>query len=359
MNDEIELTDDILVAYADGELDVETRSTVSELLKEDSDAAFKVAQFAETGERLRTSFNALADLPVPEHIENTILEMPSSSADEIAGTGSNVFPFSLRRWLPQNITQIAASLVIGILFGGALIAQYPDLVIWDRSGNIPIVKGPQVAHKIKPPIPMKMPIPNRDITIYDDAFSKKNIREKRERNLKLEAPRKAPASSKTVETLLPKTLLDRVMDETSSQSSAPSQWSPPVIASPPVISIPIKNAGLPLDVHFFEVHSSGTFLEIPFGSEIKNRTKLQIRVLAQKPGKLSVEYLEPGKKTEKLIDGKLAVPGKVLSIPGDTSNPLLIETKGRIINFLLAFEDSTGVKRKGYSFVIHEYQEGN
>ena len=89
--------------------------------------------------------------------------------------------------------------------------------------QIPLVSAPKGAFKIKPIIPGGMPIPNRDITIYDDAFSNdptrpegENVQEGPEQPLPvpgnslstLKSPdtNVIPPSSETAETLLPKTV---------------------------------------------------------------------------------------------------------------------------------------------------------
>ena len=111
-----------------------------------------------------------------------------------------------------------------------IVAAGGTWMIWGKywlkpdPNQIPLVSAPNSAFKIKPIIPGGMPIPNRDITIYDDAFSKdptrsegENVQEVPEQPLPvpgnslstLKSPdtNVIPPSSKTVETLLPKTVI--------------------------------------------------------------------------------------------------------------------------------------------------------
>ena len=110
-----------------------------------------------------------------------------------------------------------------------ILASGGTWMIWGKywlkpdPNQIPLVSAPIGAFKIKPIIPGGMPIPNRDITIYDDAFSKnpkrpegENVQEVPEQPLPvpgkslstLKSPdaNVIPPSSKTVETLLSKTV---------------------------------------------------------------------------------------------------------------------------------------------------------
>ena len=110
-----------------------------------------------------------------------------------------------------------------------IVAAGGTWMIWGKywlkpdPNQIPLVSAPNSAFKIKPIIPGGMPIPNRDITIYDDAFSNdptrpegENVQEGPEQPLPvpgnslstLKSPdtNVIPPSSKTVETLLPKTV---------------------------------------------------------------------------------------------------------------------------------------------------------
>ena len=126
--------------------------------------------------------------------------------------------------LPQRRRGFRLILLIIII----IIASGVAWMIWGKywlkpdPNKIPLVSAPNSAFKIKPIIPGGMPIPNRDITIYDDAFSKNPSRPEGEKvqeipeqpmsvprnsfsNLKSPDTNVIPPSSKTVETLLPKT----------------------------------------------------------------------------------------------------------------------------------------------------------
>ena len=110
-----------------------------------------------------------------------------------------------------------------------IVAAGGTWMIWGKywlkpdPNQIPLVSAPNSAFKIKPVIPGGMPIPNQDITIYDDAFSNdptrsegENVQEGPEQllpvpgnslsTLKSPDTNVIPPSSKTVETLLPKTV---------------------------------------------------------------------------------------------------------------------------------------------------------
>ncbi len=142
-----------------------------------------------------------------------------------------------------------------------IVAAGGTWMIWGKywlkpdPNQIPLVRAPNSAFKIKPIIPGGMPIPNRDITIFDDAFSNnttrlegENVQEVPEQPLPvpgnslstLKSPdaNVIPPSSKTVETLLPKSVKPK-LDVKGKAGILQSSVEPKSSSS--VTQTPIKN----------------------------------------------------------------------------------------------------------------------
>ena len=127
------LTDDILVAFADHQLAPEEMARLLPLIEADPVARQRVKEFEESARQLKTLFGADIEDITPDHIAEKIRAMPLS---EGSPTDSNVVSFSgykvkMARAFQtlsasHGLQKVAASLVIGALVGvGA--GQYAGL----------------------------------------------------------------------------------------------------------------------------------------------------------------------------------------------------------------------------------------
>ena len=113
-------SDEVLMAYADGELDMETRERVEEAIAKDPDIARRVASHKALRDALHSEFDPVLDEPVPERL--TAAARTSSGAR----TYARVVPLRrtsapARSW--PKWAAIAASFVLGALvlqFGRSL-----------------------------------------------------------------------------------------------------------------------------------------------------------------------------------------------------------------------------------------------
>jgi surface antigen len=125
--------DDVtLVAYADGELDAETRREVEAALAEDSEARERVRALRESASLLRGALNEFHHSPVPERLVEAVRRHPAGDPAPISGGGGGAG--SVRRWAPALAASVAA-LVIGAGggyhlagLGDAQLASGPDAV---------------------------------------------------------------------------------------------------------------------------------------------------------------------------------------------------------------------------------------
>lgn len=127
--------DETLMAFADGELDAQTRLAVEKAMETDATIADRVALFAKTGALGKQALGPLADEPVPEALLANVKAMvdraTQADAEETAAQG-NVIPLaaaartpwheSTGRWAMPLAASVA--LVIGGL-AGFYIANMP------------------------------------------------------------------------------------------------------------------------------------------------------------------------------------------------------------------------------------------
>jgi hypothetical protein len=113
----MKLSDEVLMAYADEELDASTRIAVESAMAKDPEIARRIAQHRALRERLRSAFDPVLDEPVPPRLVALVRKSPEPSA---APNQARVIPLAHRlaprRSLPRWAA-LAASVLIGILAG--------------------------------------------------------------------------------------------------------------------------------------------------------------------------------------------------------------------------------------------------
>jgi hypothetical protein len=135
------LSEEVLMAYADGELDAKTRGEVEDAMAIDPLVAQRVAQHRALRNRLRASFDKVLDEPVPERLLAAARKGAGSSTAESPKqeAANNVIPLRSKRAPPKAVPfwgAIAASFVVGALvwhFGAELYSPTP---LMDRNGEI-------------------------------------------------------------------------------------------------------------------------------------------------------------------------------------------------------------------------------
>jgi hypothetical protein len=129
----VTFSDEVLMAYADGELDPETRSQVQAAIATDPDVARRVAAHTALRASVRATFDAVLDEPVPERL------IAAAHASRAAGPASRIVPLRrksavrLPSW--QQWGALAASFVLGALvwqFGSG----HRSGVLLERNGRV-------------------------------------------------------------------------------------------------------------------------------------------------------------------------------------------------------------------------------
>jgi len=126
-------SEETLMAYADNELDAQTRTAVEAAMAADPEIARRVAQHKALRGKVRLAFDNVIEEPTPQRLINAVHGIPAVRRE------GNVIP--LRRKAPQRRgvplwASIAASLVIGIIIGQAMLHGSGSATITSRDGQL-------------------------------------------------------------------------------------------------------------------------------------------------------------------------------------------------------------------------------
>ena len=117
---------EILMAYADGELDAQTRRAIEAEMTVDPQVAQEVERHRAMRAEVGGAFAGLLDEPVPDRLLRAAKKSPANSSAQ-----------PRRRWSWPEWTSIAASLVIGILAGRAILpGSESRLVVAGNDGRV-------------------------------------------------------------------------------------------------------------------------------------------------------------------------------------------------------------------------------
>src|SRR5579859_449852 len=111
-------SDEILMAYADGELDAATRAAVEAAAAADPQLAQRIAQHRSLRASLRAAFDPVLTEPVPERL------LAAARGAGGAHRTDNVVALAARRqarWSWPQWSAVAASLLVGVLLGPWLL----------------------------------------------------------------------------------------------------------------------------------------------------------------------------------------------------------------------------------------------
>src|SRR5690242_9353056 len=117
------IPDDVLMAYADGELDTKTRAQVEEAIAEDPQIARRVAEHTALRNRLRSSYDPVLDERIPDVLLAAARQTGSS---QLRGVVVPLRPKQVQARSLPHWGAIAASFVVGVLvwhFGGQLYSS--------------------------------------------------------------------------------------------------------------------------------------------------------------------------------------------------------------------------------------------
>jgi hypothetical protein len=124
------LTDETLMAYADGEVDAETRAVIESAIREDSEVRSRVERHRALREAVHGAFSAVLDEPVPARLIAAARGQRAGAGLLLARVRS---PWGSRRWQPAAM---AASLLMGLGLGYIGWHNSNTLVKSDSSGGL-------------------------------------------------------------------------------------------------------------------------------------------------------------------------------------------------------------------------------
>ena len=124
-----------LMAYADGELDQESRARIEQELATNPELASQLEQHRALRARLRTEFDPILHEPIPERLQSLV---GTSSVSDLAQAREK--KIARRRFsMPANWIAIAASLVLGVFIG--ILASQGDRAVIVASADGLTAKG--------------------------------------------------------------------------------------------------------------------------------------------------------------------------------------------------------------------------
>jgi hypothetical protein len=127
-----QLTDEILMAFADGELDAAASNAVLEALAVDEALAERVAALSDSRRLAKQAFAPLLNEPVPASVEAKVRALLSEAEQPSQGAPAKTPPVAandnpLRRW-----RDIAAAACVALAIGAGLGSQLGSMTASDR-----------------------------------------------------------------------------------------------------------------------------------------------------------------------------------------------------------------------------------
>lgn len=135
----MQFSDETLMAYADGEVDADTRRQIEAAMALDPSIAERIAKHRGLRAELGAAFDGVLDEPIPTRLLDAAGASPAKSAtvaDLSAVRAAKLRAGKPKRWSWPEWTSIAASLVIGILAGRTALQPSKSDVFATKAGGI-------------------------------------------------------------------------------------------------------------------------------------------------------------------------------------------------------------------------------
>lgn len=142
------ITDELLMAYADGELDAATRSEVERAIAADAVLAERAQRQVVLRERLQSAFRPALKEPVPDRLLQALQAAPAVAATtgaviDLAPAREARRTSGARHWM-QDWTAwggIAASLLLGVLIGKFVPGSGADAAAFEAEAGRLVARG--------------------------------------------------------------------------------------------------------------------------------------------------------------------------------------------------------------------------
>lgn len=116
-------SDEMLMAYADGELDLVARAEIEAAMARDPEVARAVERHRSLAARVRSAYGGVLEEPVPERLAGLVAE-PGAALVEGLAARRGARRIAVGRWQLPPWAAVAASIAIGILLG-VLVTRAP------------------------------------------------------------------------------------------------------------------------------------------------------------------------------------------------------------------------------------------
>ncbi len=122
----MKFSDEMLMAYADGELDLVARAEIEAAMARDPKVAEAVERHRALAAKLRPAYDAVLTEPVPDRLAELVASPGSSAIVDIAARRrASASAIAVGRWRVPQWAALAASVLVG-LFVGVLLMRGAD-----------------------------------------------------------------------------------------------------------------------------------------------------------------------------------------------------------------------------------------
>lgn len=134
------ITDEILMAYVDDELETEARAAVETAIAESPELARRVARQQELRRQLRGAFDSVLKEPVPDRLIDAARRAPVGRRDatvaDLDQAREKKSERATRRWSWPEWSAMAASVVLGAVLSQAMLRPFTAEPIVARDGRL-------------------------------------------------------------------------------------------------------------------------------------------------------------------------------------------------------------------------------
>ncbi|HXS28184.1 MAG TPA: zf-HC2 domain-containing protein [Steroidobacteraceae bacterium] len=134
------VSDEMLMAYLDGELDGENRAAVERAMAADTEVAARIARHRALREKLRAAYGPILEEPVPEQLIDAVR---TSNVDPARAKVIPLRAFrapAVPRWSAREWSALAASLIVGALVSALALRSLNGTPVESMDGRL-IARG--------------------------------------------------------------------------------------------------------------------------------------------------------------------------------------------------------------------------
>jgi hypothetical protein len=134
-------SDEQLMAYVDGEASAEARAAIDAARTADVELAARLERYRMQRELLRRSFEDVLNEPIPERLIHAARHAPMGDSNVVGLTRARAprEKTAPARWSWPQWSAMAASLVVGLILGQALLVQRDTRLVVVRDGRLTAV----------------------------------------------------------------------------------------------------------------------------------------------------------------------------------------------------------------------------